>query len=254
MHPAVSIRLCKKRTIRHMARLHLYLPLFLSCIFLLFAFFGVCLLVYAFVPLTLSFVVRAGVSLALSLTVSLFLLAPLWCGVRTLLLHALLYGQRGTLLLFSFFTHKKRYLFALKHSLNSLIRFFFSLGALILDFAFFRRVLAYFLSLERYAAAMLSALLCFFFAFLVLRAFRFWRHDNFLLDAVFLSSPLLSYRQMHTLSVVRMQRGAYLLRRLNFSFLPLWGLSFLLCGLPLVLVLPYYLGARATLAASLLRA
>ena len=254
MHPAVSIRLCKKRTVRHMARLHLYLPLFLSCVFLLFAFLGISFAVYAFVPVTLSFAPRTGISFLLSLTISLLLLSPLWCGVRTLLLHDLLYRKRGLSLLFSFFTHPKRYIFSVKQSFYSLIRLCFTLGALILVLATFRRVLAYCIACERYALAILLAVLCLSFAFLILRVFRYCCRDNFLLDAVFLSAPLLSYRQVYTLSARRMKSGAHLLRRLNFSFLPLWGLSLLLLGLPLVLVIPYYLGARATLAASLLRA
>jgi hypothetical protein len=49
-----------------------------------------------------------------------------------------------------------------------------------------------------------------------------------------------------------MKTGRAVLARLRRSFLPLWALSFLLLGIPLFFVFPYYLTARARLAIHLI--
>ena len=254
MHPLVLIRLCKKRSIRHMARLRLYLPLFLSCVFILLAFLGTSFIFWSLVSFVDSYALRLVLSMGGVCLLSLLLLAPFLCGVRALLLHDLLFGERGLSLLFYFFTHKKRYFYALKRGFYALLRTVLCGGALLGVLVVGNRVIMRLLDIERYAGAMLFALMCLLLLFLIFRAAARWRRDSFLLDAAFLSAPLLSYRQLRALSVRRMQGRAYLLRRFRLSFLPLWILSFLLLGIPLILILPYYLGARATLAASLLRA
>ncbi|MBE6655420.1 MAG: hypothetical protein E7609_00920 [Ruminococcaceae bacterium] len=105
----------------------------------------------------------------------------------------------------------------------------------------------------RSAATLVILAFTAFFLLLVLFLFFSSRDDAFLWDAAFLSAPLLSLRQSYLISVRRMRSARAALRRLRYSFLPLWLLSILLLGIPLIVVFPYYLGTKTHLAAMLIK-
>ena len=106
----------------------------------------------------------------------------------------------------------------------------------------------YLIEADREAVALLILSLSIFFVLLLSFIFFLWRSDSFLMDATLLAAPNLSYHQLHALSSLRMKRGRQILWRMNVSFVPLFLLSFLMAGLPLVVVVPYYVVTRSCLA------
>ncbi len=260
MDTTVFARICRKKALQDLARLKLLWRLFFLFFLLAFSFLGIAYgawsLVYAvFLRLfssalpTETFIVSA----AITLLGGLFLLSPLWRGVQALLLHRFLYGETDFSLLFYFFSHRGRYAFSLRRSFRGFLRL--SLFLLLLDAgARLGSVVGNWLLLSRQpTVALLVGLLSLGFVVLLLFVFSLWNADSFLMDAAFLTAPLLSYRQLHALSARKMKRGRGALRRLNLSFLPLWIVSVLLLGIPLVFVVPYYITSRSHLAAFLIR-
>ncbi len=247
------IRSCKKKSIETLAQSKLTLPVLLLVFLVLFSFLGACYLSFALLNLFLP-IQRAGIyASAFSLFTAVFLLAPLWRGLEMLFLHDILFGRREASLLFYCYSHKRRYFFAVVRSMCALGGVALCILCMLLLTDLGQSVGKKLLDANRSAAALLILSLTVLFLFLILFCFFSCRNDSFLWDAVFLSAPLLSFRQSHILSARRMRSERRALRRLRCSFLPLWLLSFLLLGLPFIVVFPYYLGAKAHLAAALIK-
>jgi len=170
-----------------------------------------------------------------------------------LFLHEILFGRSESSLLFYCYSHKRRYLFAVRRSMRNLCSCFLCIFALSLLSLLGQSVGKHLLNAGRSAATLVILAFTAFFLLLVLFLFFSSRDDAFLWDAAFLSAPLLSLRQSYLISVRRMRSARAALRRLRYSFLPLWLLSILLLGIPLIVVFPYYLGTKTHLAAMLIK-
>lgn len=259
MDTRVCTRICRKKALRDLAKLKLSQRLFFLVFLLGFSFLGIAYGAWSVTsavflrlfshPLTIKTVV---VALSLTLLLEVFLLSPLWRGVQALLLHRFLFGQTDFGLLFYFYSHRSRYAFSVRRSIRGLLRLALLLLLLSVGARLGVVVGDWLLISKQPAVALLVGLLSLGFILLLLFVFFLWNADSFLMDAAFLSSPLLSYRQLHAISARKMKKGRGALRRLNLSFLPLWTVSVLLLGIPLVFVLPYYIVARSHLAVFLI--
>ena len=123
MNHAFLIRLCKKRAKRRVMRQHLYLPLFLLCIFIFLAFVGIAFGAWFLMPISVSLSQRVALSLAATAMGTILLLAPLWCGVENFLFQKLLSDNVGISRVFHFFTNIKLYFFAVRRALSATLRF-----------------------------------------------------------------------------------------------------------------------------------
>lgn len=253
MHAKHLMRSCKKGAMEVLSKNGRWFPVFLITLLLLLAFLGVSYLTFAIFHL---FLLHAKAQICASsfvLSFWVFLLAPLWRGLKMIYLHALLFGRTEMSLLFYCYSHSRRYFFAVRRSIRNIGGAMLCFLALSLLSALGQGVAQHLLDAGRQAASLLILLLTAAFFFIVLFCFFSFYNDAFLWDAVFLSAPLLSYSQSRTVAVRRMRSEKAAVRRLRCSFLPLWVLSFLLFGLPLVFVLPYYMAVKAHLAVSLIQ-
>ncbi len=255
MHTEISVRACKKDAIRLLESRGLCLPIFLFFVLLFCAFFGIfygaAALSYGIIePFASDFVTRSPVifSMGTALFLFFFLLAPFWRGLQNIVFHGLFCGRFELGSLFYYFSHKKRYFFAVRHSIRSFARLVLCIALLFTVSALGNTVGSYLLEAGQNAIALLVFFLSAVFLCLVIFFFSLWRADAFLVNVAFLSAPLLSYRQLHLLSARKMKHSRRTLRRLNLSFCPLWLLSLLLLGFPLLFTVPYYITARAQLA------
>ena len=247
------LRASKKKALEILAKNRLWLLMFLIAFLILCAFLGISYFGYALFNLFLAKREATLCAALLSFLVALFVLSPLWRGLQMLLLHGLIFGRTEISLLFYCYSHKKRYLRALRRCLGGiffLVLCFFLLFAVALSGL---RVGQYLLYAEREACALFILTLTFLFLLLIVFFFQALRDDAFLLDAVMLSAPLLSYRQCRATAARVISHKKETVRRFRRTFIPLWLLSFLLLGLPLVVVLPYYMGTKACLAFELIQ-
>jgi hypothetical protein len=254
MRTEISARACKKDALRLLESRGLCLPIFLFFALLFCAFLGIfygaSALAFGIVrPFASDFLASSplifGIGTALFL--SIFLLAPFWFGLQNIIFHGLLCGRFELGSLFYYFSHKKRYFFAIRHSIRAFARLALCVALLLTVSALGNTVGNHLLEAGQNALALLVFLLSAVFLCLVIFFFSLWRADAFLVNVAFLSAPLLSYRQLHLLSACKMKQGRHALRRLNFSFCPLWLLSVLLAGFPFLFTVPYYITARAQL-------
>lgn len=246
------VRSCKKKALEALRQKRLWFPLSLVFALLELSFVG---LFFAFLAVERIFKIQDDIglfALLLALTVFLFLLAPLFCGLQMFFLHGLLFKRTETSLFFYCYSHKKRYAFALRKYSRELFLF---LACATLFFAVAvsgMYVAEHFLSADSFSA-LLALLITVLFLLLVLFLHTVFRSNCFLLDAVFLSAPLLSFRQSKILSAKQVKRKREALRRFRRSFFPLWLLAILCLGLPLAAILPYYTAAKAHLAVALIQ-
>ena len=253
MNQRNSICLCKKDAKKALASYRMRFPLLLLFALSAFAFLGItyvasdicCWLFGAFTANMLGPVI--------SILGAVFFLAPLWRGLNAFPIYSMLSEEADIRMLFFFFSHKRRYCYAIRRTVRGIFRIVFFFALLIAVASLGRSVAEDLLKAGESAVALLVLLLSVFFSVLLVVAFARWRQDLFLLDYIFLSSPLLTYRQARTLSARRMRCGCRDLRQLNASFLPLWLLSVLGLGIPLVFVIPYYIVARGRLSVLLMK-
>ena len=253
MNQEISARMCKRCGKRAVSSYGLRLPIFLSFIITVFSFLGMAYLFYELCLLLCGAKWASALSIGVSLLGAVFLLAPLWRGLNAYPLFVTSLGRRDIGLLFFFFSHKHRYFYAVRRALLGMLRLALFFGLLYAICALGRSVSADLLQIGRNSVALLVSLLSIFFTLLLIIAFDRWMKDLFLLDHIFLSSPLLTYRQAKRLSARRMRYGSGALWRLNLSFLPLWGISLLLFCVPLVIFVPYYITARARFSSLLMK-
>jgi len=251
----VSLFRCRKRA-RAVLRRSGIAPVIAALTFLsFFAFLGLCalcerlMLAVPSLPRSVSYVI----SVAASVLIGVLLLAPLSLGIDAFVLEHLRHGKADYSILLSFYTARKRYRAATARMLSRFLRFF---GFTLLLWA----VLALggavasslYLGGDAVRATLVLCVTVLFFAltllFWILSAARL-----FLTDAVLASSPLLTHRQAKALSALltRAYRAKIVCHAL--SFLPLFLLSFLLLGIPLMCVIPYERVSRNEMALRLLK-
>ena len=260
MDSTAFARISRKKALKDLAAFNISWRLFFLIFLLSLSVLGIAYaaegaataIISRFFP-TLSQGMTYAVPLCVTLLCIWFLLAPLWRGVCALLLHRFLFGETDFGLVFYFFSHRKRYAFSLRKSLRAFVRLTLLFLLTAVGAGLGTAVGNWLLLSGQPAVALLVGMLSLAFIILLCLVFSMWGADSFLMDAAFLSSPLLSYRQLQALSARKMKRGRRALYRLNFSFLPLWILSVVLLGVPLVFFIPYYITARSRLAAVLIR-
>lgn len=250
MYRFSSVRVCKKNAIAVLKENRLWYPIFLLFALAFLSLVGIACLLEAFLP-------QLGisdnpdtvllVSYASLLFTGLFLIFPLWQGVRMLIIQSLLCGRLDFEYLLFFLRSKKRYLFSVHRAFRSLLRIHLYLVVFVLLSRLGVTVGRELLGADREACALLVFLftafvICLWTFFLLQR-----QADAFLIDVALLSAPTLSYGSLYKISAVRMKQGRRVLRRLNFSFLPHFIFSVLLLGVPCIFVIPYYITARACL-------
>ncbi len=253
MQAKCLVRSCKSEAQRALKKSHLYFPMLLITVLSFLSFCGIFAISFAIEGMLFPDRHVQPVSILLSLAFSLLCLTPLLRGVKMLPLHGTLFTRNERSLLFYCFTHRHRYVYAVRKAVGVLFRVSLCLFT-VLSIVFGGEMLAkHLLYRDRGKEALLMLALGAGVLLLLLFLFSLWQDSSFLLDAVHLSAPLLSYRQARALSLRAMRRGRAVLWRLRLSFLPLWMLSLLFFGLPLFFVFPYYWGARAHLAVSLIQ-
>ena len=121
MEKKLLIRSCKRKTVEMLKRRKLWF--LLSVLFLLLEFGAIGLaLVSVFVERGLGISNAHGqFGFALSLLVVLFLFVPLWRGLHMLFLHSLLFGREEMSLLFYCYSHKLRYIFAIRRGIRQIL-------------------------------------------------------------------------------------------------------------------------------------
>lgn len=252
MQKVAFIRRIKEEAVRALSALRLSLPVAVFLTLLFFAALGTFFATDALASVLLRGRVALVLSLLLSLVVLCSLFFPLWYGLKELLICALMCGRTEFERIFSCFRDKTRYLRALWRGAASLLRLSLALFLIYALTALGDAVGGYLVAAGRSALALtvllVSLLLAVFSSYAVFR----WQTDGFLIDALLASSATLTLAQTRAVSVSRMKTGRAALARLRRSFLPLWALSFLLLGIPLFFVFPYYLTARARLAIHLI--
>lgn len=228
------------------------------CLIFFFAILGIAALFEGiFFTLSSYTPLQNGIAYALatafSLLVSIFLLSPLVRGLHALTLGHLLHGRVEYGALFSFYTAKKRYFYAVRVAFSSLVRItvFALLFIVILRLG---RTLADELIVSGDAPrAVLLLSLTVLFSVLSLLMLWVFSSAHFAMDAVFLSTPLLSYRQVKAVAkyALRGCLGTILKHQIIFAF---YLFTSLLClGIPLFFVLPYRFMAKDLLGIELLR-
>ena len=249
----ISVRACKENAVTVLKDSRLGGPLLLFMFLLVFAFLGTLYLLQAVAEQLLLYFPTAFLLSPImvgtgGLFVLIFLLHPLWHGVKMLLLHTLCFGKPAAEDVFFFFRSKKRYCYVLRYTVRFLLRALLYCGLLFTLSHLGYGVGRYLIGAEREAVALLILALSLIFVFLLSFFFFLWRADSFLMDATLLTATKLSYRQLHAISAMRMKRGRRLVWRMNLSFLPLFVLSIFMAGLPLFFVIPYYVVSRSCLA------
>lgn len=250
-------RLSKERSRVLLKKERLCLPLFLLCLLLALALAGGAMLVWQialfFVKIDVcdftGAVIISGVSFFLA---GCFLFAPLWKGINSSIFQYLTVGRMDYCTLFLYYSHSKRYFFAVRRALYRLMRLFallFLLGAVAILGVSVADVL---LSVQRKAAACFVICGTMLVLLLLLVFHYFLRTNLFLVSAASLCAPLLRDRQLCSVSLHKMRSGRRDLVHLELSFLPLFLLSALLLFVPLIFVLPYYVASRVCLSYYLL--
>ena len=251
----VSLFRCRKRA-RAVLRQSGIAPVIAALVFLsFFAFLGLCNLcerLVLAVP-TLPRGIAYVIAVAASVLICVLLLAPLSLGTDAFILECLRHGRADYSIFLSFYTARKRYLAAIARMLSRFLRFF---GFLLLLWAVLALGEAVASSLysggDAVRATLVLCITVLFFALTLL----FWISSAarlFLTDAILASSPLLTHRQARALSALltRAYRAKIVCHAL--SFLPLFLLSFLLLGIPLMCVIPYERASRNEMALQLLK-
>lgn len=256
MYVRTAVRHAKKAAQTTLVREGLVLPVAFFLLLLTLALVGTLSLfggVLAWLGADLSLPCKGSLYF-LSWGLTLCLLFPFWLGIKQVIYSALFHGRTDFSLVFSFFTGKRRYLYAIGRALRVLGRLSLAFGLLYGIATLGNAVSADLVASHRPALALLVLVISIFFCILTVVTFSHWRSDGFLTDAILFQSTALTHRQANALSVSRMKTGRPLVRRLWLSFLPFWLLSLLLLGIPLFFVIPYYLSARAHLAHALINA
>ena len=232
-------------------------PIFSLLLVLFFAFCGVASVISGILfAVSAHTALGNGVAYAIAALLSLLLFwllfSPLGQGARAFALGCVFYERIDYSTIFSFYTSKKRYMYALRVSLSSAFRIltFFALLFAVMRIG---RSLAEELILGGdNARAVLLLSLTVLFSLLTLLMLWVFSVNRYAMDAALLSAPLLSYRQIKAVSrcAVRGHLGAILRHQIIFSFYILLSIPCL--GVPLLFVLPYKLMARGTLSAAFL--
>ena len=201
----------------------------------------------------MSYIVGYLLSFGTTVCVLIFLISPLWRGIHAFVLGYLLNSRIERGAIFSFYTAKKRYLYAVRVAASSLLRI-----ALFLTSLFFVLRIGRLLSLDllrvgECARAVLVLSITVLFSLLLLVVFCLFSVRDYLLDAAFVSAPLLSYKQVRAISKYAV-RGHISAVFKHWALLFSWFLVSLLClGAPLLFVLPYAFMSKSVLSLTLLR-
>lgn len=253
-----TIRYCKKRAIRLIRRFHLLFPLVQILLLLTFACVGVAFCSDVFFTALVrmsdgSPALALFWSYAVTLTFFTLFVAPIGHGVKVSVFRCLSSGRLDLAPVFCCFVDRHRYLRVLWHTVKRLFCFHIVFAFILFLSALSFSVGEYLLLVEREASAVLVFAVTLFVIFCVCLAYLLMHTDAFLWEIVTASAHRLSYREAGRLARSRMHSGYGAFFSLSLSFLPLWGLSVLLFGIPLIWVVPYYVVARVCLAAQLLK-
>ncbi len=251
----ISLHACRKKA-RTALRRSGMAPVIAALTFLCFftvlglcALFDYCFSAISAIPEALAYVL----AVFCSVTCSALLIAPLRIGLDAFTLEFLRHGRVDHALLLSFYTEGGRYREAVRSMLARFLRiaaFALLLWAeLLLGVAVTRVLLeggdAVRATLVLGTAVLFFLLMCLFFAYS--------SASCFLTDAVLATSPLLTYRQAKALSALMMRHYRAKAIGHTLAFLPLFLLSLLLLGIPLMFLIPYIRASRCCMAALLLK-
>ena len=256
MHP--STRYCKKRAIELICRFRLWAPLTVILGLLLVSCFGVAYLADSL----FSALVRmsdgdSAVAFLWAYAVTLcffaLLVSPILYGVKVSLLRCLSSGRLDLTPVFSCFIDRHRYFWVLWHTVRHLACFHLCFFLILLLSALSASVGEYLVLAEREASATVVYIVTLLAMLLVCISYLLSRAEAFLWETVSVYGPRRSYREARRLARLRIESGHRAFFSLGVSFVPLWILSVLLLGIPLIWVVPYYTVARACLASHLIK-
>lgn len=257
MQKSSLCRVAKEKARAILRKERLSFPLFLLCLLVFLSIVGGTLLlwrgIFFFVMLGVTNITSAALVAFVLFCLGLCLLfAPLWKGIKATLFQQLVLGRMDYKTVFLYFSHPKRYFFAVRHALAKLLQILGFLAVFGLVARLGKAVAQTLFSVERVAAACFVLCVSILLLFLLLLFYFVLRSNSFLVGAAHLCAPLLSDRQLRALSKSKMQGGRRALFRLELSFLPLFLLSAPLLFFPLVFLFPYYLMSRVCLSYHLL--
>lgn len=253
MHADVAVRYSKKNAIQLIKKHRLLWPLSGAGLMLFLSFFGIAFLTDYFVTSLMKIAetnTRDATIWAYSLTVvfSLLVLPQFWYGLKNAMIRCLFSGRLDFGGAFSCFADRRRYFFVFRYALGRALRFHLCCAFALVLSALAHDVGEYLLLVGREACAILVFFGTCLALLLIACAYFTMCADSFLVENISVTAPELSYTEARRLSARRMKDERRALCQLNLSFLPLWGLSVLLLGIPLFFIVPYYIVARAILA------
>ncbi len=196
-----------------------------------------------------------GYFLAASCTVvfCIFGISPLWRGIYAFVLGYLMHSRVDFGAVFSYYTAKRRYLYAVRATISSFLRLFFFLGAILCVLRVGRMLSLDLLLIREDARAMMVLALTFLFVAALLSSLWVLSARAYLMDAAFLSAPLLSYKQIKAISRCATKGRLGLIAAHRALLFPYFLLSVLCLGVPFLFVIPYALTAKGVLSLTLLR-
>ena len=249
-----SFGICYKNARQMLKRTGIAFLLLVVSLLSFFALLGLCL---TFRHLFSALPMSAAAAYAMAILCSAFgvfmLIIPLSFGVDAMLLEYLKSGRMDVSIVFSFFTCGSRFCSAVTYALASFLRlavFGITLWAMLYFGSRVARALLSAADAVRGAMVLFTTIL---FALLLLIFYAFSSADRFLLRAVMVNSPLLTYRQSSVISRFRMRYSRNVAFRFYAYYCFLFLMSLLLFGLPLVFIIPYMRASRCQLAAELLK-
>ncbi len=196
-----------------------------------------------------------GYLLAAVCTVFLFIfgIAPLWRGIYAFVLGYLLHSRVDFGAVFSFYTAKRRYLYAVRAAFSSFFRLCFFLSALFFVLRIGRMLSLDLLRVGEGARAVAILSLTVIFALFLIFTLWVLSARAYLMDAAFLCAPLLSYKQVMAISKCVTKGRLGLIAKHRLMLFPFFVFSVMCLGVPFLFVLPYALTAKGVLSLTLLR-
>ena len=196
-----------------------------------------------------------GYLLSAACTVLLFIfgISPLWRGLFAFIFGYLLHSRADFGALFSFYTAKRRYLYAVRVVFSAFLRLFFFLGALLCVLRIGRMLSLDLLRLGEGTRAVAVLSLTVIFSVILFVALWVVSLRAYLMDAAFLSAPLLSYKQVKAISKCATKGRLGTIAKHRAMLFPYFLVSFLCLGFPFLFVLPYAFMAKGVLSLTLLR-